>query len=147
MSETNHSVNIRSYCAQCQSSCPIICSVENGKMVKVSRDPDHPHSTPLCPKGLAGPELAYNSQRLKYPLKRTRPKGESDPGWEQISWDEAMETITEKLNQIKLSDGAHAVAFNRPGPGGSPSRDYAEWVVRLALCFGSPNFLATGHVC
>jgi len=58
-----------------------------------------------------------------------------------------METIAQRLSQIKKAYGAHAVVFNRPGPGGSPSRDYADWVVRLAYCFGSPNTLATGHVC
>ena len=143
----NRNMRIRSYCAQCQSACPIICSVEDGKLVKVDRDPDHPNATSLCPKGLAGPELAYNSQRLRYPLKRTHPKGDPDPGWKRISWDEAMETITQKISEIKEKHGAHAVAFNRPGPNGSPAQDYADWFVRLALCFGSPNYLATGHVC
>ncbi len=147
MLKTSPTFKIRSYCAQCQSSCPIICTVEEGRLVKVSRDPDHPHSTPLCPKGLAGPELVYNSQRLRYPLKRTRPKGDPDPGWQRISWEEAMATITEKLREIKEKYGAQAVAFNRPGPGGSPAQDYAEWMIRLAFCFGSPNCMATGHVC
>jgi len=147
MAEKNLNGRVRSYCAQCQSACPIICTVKDGKLVKVSRDGEHPNSTALCPKGLAGPELIYNSQRLQYPLKRTRPKGDPDPGWKRISWDEAMEIIAQKLRGTKKAYGAHAVAFNRPGPGGSPSRDYAEWVVRLAYCFGSPNTLATGHVC
>ncbi len=147
MAEKNFNGKVRSYCAQCQSACPIICTVEDGKLIKISRDREHPNSTTLCPKGLAGPELVYNSQRLRYPLKRTRPKGDADPGWTRISWDEAMETIARKLMEIKKAYGAHAVVFNRPGPGGSPSRDYAEWVVRLAYAFGSPNTLATGHVC
>jgi anaerobic selenocysteine-containing dehydrogenase len=145
--EKNFNGKVRSYCAQCQSACPIICSVEDGKLFKVSRDREHPNTTALCPKGLAGPELVYNSQRLRYPLKRTRPKGDPDPGWKRISWDDAMETIATKLRETKEAYGAHAVVFNRPGPGGSPSRDYADWVVRLAYCFGSPNTLATGHVC
>jgi anaerobic selenocysteine-containing dehydrogenase len=32
-------------------------------------------------------------------MKRTRPKGE-DPGWERISWDEAMKTSAEKFHEI-----------------------------------------------
>jgi anaerobic selenocysteine-containing dehydrogenase len=147
MSEGNRVEEIRSYCAQCQSFCPIICRVENGKLVKITPDRDHPHATPLCPKGLAGPELVSDSQRLKYPLKRTRPKGDPDPGWQRISWNEAMETIARKLIEIRKVYGGHVVVFNRPGPGGSPARDYAEWVIRLAYAFGSPNNLATGHVC
>lgn len=138
---------IRSYCALCQSLCPIVCRVEDGRLVKIERDKDHPHSTPLCPKGLAGPELVQNSQRLKYPLKRTRPKGDPDPGWERISWDEAMFTLASRLNEIKRAYGAPSVIFSRPGPGGSPAKEYADWVVRLAYAYGSPNTIATGHVC
>lgn len=147
MNSKDDMVRIRSYCAQCQSLCPILCHVETGRLIKVTSDKDHPHATALCPKGLAGPELVYDSQRLKYPLKRTRPKGDPDPAWKRISWDEALETIVQRLNQIKKEHGAHSVVFNRPGPGGSPARDYADWVVRLAYAFGSPNTLATGHVC
>jgi anaerobic selenocysteine-containing dehydrogenase len=141
------SYQTRSYCAQCQSLCPIICHIQDGRLVKITRDTDHPHATPLCPKGLAGPELVYDPQRLKYPLKRTRPKGDPYPGWEKISWNEALDTIARRLNEIKKTYGAHCVAFNRPGPGGSPAKDYADWVVRLGYAFGSPNTLATGHVC
>jgi len=147
MPEKNSSVKVKSYCAQCESACPIICTVENGKLIRVNRDREHPNSSPLCPKGLAAPELVYNSQRLKYPMRRTRPKGDPNPGWKRISWDEAMETISKKLLEIKKTYGAHTVVFNRPGPGGAPSKDYAEWMVRLAYCFGSQNHLATGHVC
>ena len=58
-----------------------------------------------------------------------------------------METVARKLIEVRKEYGGHAVVFNRPGPGGSPARDYGEWVVRLAYAFGSPNNLATGHVC
>lgn len=147
MGPSSSVVQVKSYCAQCSSACPIICTVDYGKLIKIGRDHDHPNSTALCPKGLAGPELVYSPHRLRYPMKRTRPKGDPDPGWERITWDEAMETTAKKLMDIKKNHGAHTVVFNRPGPGGSPSRDYAPWVVRLANAFGSPNTLATGHVC
>lgn len=147
MAPASSMIEVKSHCAQCGSSCPIICTVDGGKLIKIGRDPDHPNSSALCPKGLAGPELVYSSQRLRYPLRRSRPKGDPDPGWERVTWDEAMGTIANKLIEIKKNHGAHTVVFNRPGPGGSPSKDYAQWVVRLANCFGSPNTLATGHVC
>jgi len=75
MSEKRSSTKVRSYCALCQSACPIVCTVENEKLVKVSPDREHPNSSALCPKGLAAPELVNNSQRLKYPVRRTRPNG------------------------------------------------------------------------
>ena len=147
MSPKNGVQQIRSYCAQCQSACPVVCHVEGGRLLRVTSDREHPHATALCPKGVAAPELVYNAQRLKVPLQRTRPKGDPDPGWKAISWEEAMDTIARRLNEIKKDHGAHSVAFNRPGPGGSPAKDYGQWMVRLAHAFGSPNTLATGHVC
>ena len=38
-----------------------------------------------------GPELVDHPDRLLHPLRRTRPKGDPDPGWERISWDEALD--------------------------------------------------------
>jgi anaerobic selenocysteine-containing dehydrogenase len=138
---------VPAYCAQCQSSCPILCTVEKERLINIQPDNGHPNASPLCPKGLAGPELVYHPLRLKHPLMRSRPKGDPDPGWQKISWEKAFQIIAEKLNHIKKAQGAHAVVFNRPGPGGSPAKDFAPWVVRLAYAFGSPNTLATGHVC
>lgn len=147
MNEAVKNEKTRSYCAQCSSQCPIVCHIENEVLVKVSPDKEHPNATTLCPKGLSAPELVYNQQRLKYPLRRTRPKGDKDPGWKRITWDEAMETIASKLKEIKARYGAQSIVFNRPGPGGSPAEDFAEWVIRLAYIIGTPNVLATGHVC
>ena len=54
-------------------------------------DPAHPTGQALCAKGRAAPELVYHPERLTHPLRRTRPKGDPDPGWERIGWDEALE--------------------------------------------------------
>jgi hypothetical protein len=45
----------------------------------------------ICAKGRAAPELVYHQDRLRRPLRRTRPKGNSDPGWEEITWDAALD--------------------------------------------------------
>ncbi|MFC1977511.1 molybdopterin-dependent oxidoreductase [Chloroflexota bacterium] len=140
-------IQIRGYCPQCSSCCPTVFHLRDGVLVKVERDKEHPNSRHLCPKGLAAPELVYDKQRLKYPVRRTRPKGDTDPGWERITWDEALDTIAGRMKEIKAKYGAEAVVFNRPGPGGSPSTDYAGWLNRLGHAFGTPNILATGHVC
>lgn len=148
MVKTSETMNIvRSYCAQCGSLCPILCHVEKGVLIKVTADKEHPNASSLCPKGIALPELVYSPQRILYPLKRTKPKGEPDPGWERITCEEALATIASRLTEIKGKYGAEAVAFYRPGPGGSPSTDYMEWVTRFAYAFGSPNTISTTHVC
>ncbi len=138
---------IRSYCAQCNSLCPTVYTVKDGIFLKAEPDRSHPAWAPLCPKGIAGPELVYDPQRLKYPMRRTNPKGSPDPGWERISWDEALNTVARKLTEIKSKHGAQAIAFCRTSPGGSPGGDMHEWVTRLAHALGTPNTVTHTHVC
>jgi anaerobic selenocysteine-containing dehydrogenase len=65
--------------------------VEDGRFARLEPDPTHPTGRALCAKGRAAPELVYDPERLKHPLHRTRPKGDADPGWTQIGWDEALD--------------------------------------------------------
>jgi anaerobic selenocysteine-containing dehydrogenase len=60
----------------------------------------------LCPKPYFLLQKLYNPLRIKTPLKRTNPnKGIGvDPKWVEISWDEALNTIAEKLKIIRGSD-------------------------------------------
>ncbi|MFH1002801.1 MAG: molybdopterin-dependent oxidoreductase, partial [Chloroflexota bacterium] len=147
MSKPVATVKIRSYCATCSGWCPVVAEVKDGVFTGVAADRQHPLSCPLCPKGLAAPELVYNQQRLRYPVRRTHPKGDPDPGWQRISWDEALDEIAGKFNKIKAEFGPEAIAFARPGPGGSPMAELAFWIIRLANALGSPNSIATTNIC
>ncbi len=138
---------IRGYCSQCTCYCPTVAHVRDGIFVDVSPDEKHPNACDLCPKGLAGPELVYNRQRLGYPMRRTRPKGDTDPGWERISWDEALSTIAERINRLKDKFGPESIVFARGGPGGSPMSETFPWIQRLANAFGTPNIVETTHIC
>ena len=80
---------IRTYDAQSKTQSGIICVVEDGRLVEVRPDPDHPngpHEIELDPKSRALPELLYHPDRLKHPVRRTKPKTSPDPGWERITW-------------------------------------------------------------
>jgi anaerobic selenocysteine-containing dehydrogenase len=138
---------IKGYCSLCSCWCPAVAVVKDGVLLEVKPDKEHPLGNSLCPKGLASPELVYNKQRLQYPLRRTKPKGAADPGWERISWEEALHTIATRLNEIKAKSGAESVAFARSGPAGSPMGEVGGWVNRLANAYGSPNSIATTHIC
>ena len=73
--------------------------VEDGRLVAVEPDPSHPTGQALCAKGRAAPELVYHPERLLYPMRRTRPKGDPDPGWQRISWDEALDLTATTLRR------------------------------------------------
>jgi Anaerobic dehydrogenases, typically selenocysteine-containing len=71
------SYSVRGYCALCTAHCATIATVKAGKVTQLVGDPDHPNGGVFCVKGKAAPELVYHPDRLDYPLKRTRPKGDS----------------------------------------------------------------------
>jgi anaerobic selenocysteine-containing dehydrogenase len=147
MKRQGETEEIRGYCALCSNWCRTVAHVRDGVFIGVSPDKEHPLASDICPKGFASPELVYNKHRLQYPMKRTNPKDSPDAGWQRISWDEALDTIATKLNEIKGKSGPEAVAFTRAGPGGSPMAELAAWVVRLAHAFGSPNNIGTTNIC
>jgi anaerobic selenocysteine-containing dehydrogenase len=137
---------VHTYCAQSKSRCGVVCTVRNGIFEKVEPDSTHPNAC-ICVKGTAGPQIVYSPQRLKVPMRRTRPKGNTDPGWERISWDEALDLAARELLALRDRYGAESVVFGRPAPGGSPANEYVGWLMRLANLFGSPNIMATTHIC
>ncbi len=138
---------IHGYCALCISRCGAVAVIEDGRFVALESDPSHPTGKALCAKGRAAPELVYHPDRLRYPLKRTRPKGDADPGWQRISWDEALETIATRLKQIATQHGPESVVFSVVSPSTSASDDSSIWIQRLMNAFGSPNLCASMELC
>ena len=139
---------VRGYCVHCWSHCPTVAVVEDGIFTRVRPDKDHPNAmNALCPKALAGPELVYSPERIRYPMRRTRPKGDPDPGWQRISWGEALDTIASRLKEIKAAYGAESIAFHRSSNGGSQASDFNNWALRLNYAIGSPTNLSTTHIC
>ena len=110
-SENNYSVHH----IACPHDCPDTCSIlvtrddKSGKAVRVQGDPSHPVTRGyLCNKVNHYLELVYNDKRVLYPHKRVGPKG---PGakFERISWDEALDTVTNNFKETIDQYGPEAV--------------------------------------
>lgn len=140
-------VGIRGYCPLCISRCGTVSVVEDGRLTAVQADRNHPTGAAICAKGRAAPELVYAPERVLTPLRRTRPKGEADPGWQPIAWDEALRHIGDGMRRIAERDGPEAVAFAVATPSGTAVADSFPWVHRLANAFGSPNMLFATENC
>src|SRR5512139_3646759 len=138
---------IPGYCALCVSRCGSIAVIENGRFVALEPDPSHPTGKALCAKGRAAPELVYHPDRLLYPLKRSRPKGDPDPGWQRISWDEALDLTAANLRKIAAEHGPESVVFSAVSPSTSASEDSVVWINRLMNAYGSPNLCAAMELC
>lgn len=134
---------IPTYCAMCVSRCGCLATVEDGKLLRIDPDPEHPTGEAICIKAKSAPELVYHPDRLTVPLRRTRPKGDADPGWQPISWDEALKRIAAKLGE----HGPQATAFAVTTPSGTAIADSFGWIHRLAHGFGSPNLVFATENC
>jgi anaerobic selenocysteine-containing dehydrogenase len=141
------SEHIPCFCALCVSRCGAIATVTDGRFVALDADPEHPTGQALCLKGKVAPEIVYHPRRLLRPLKRTRPKGDADPGWVEIGWDEALDTVAANLRRIAAAHGPEAVVFSTASPSTSALSDALDWVVRLRRAFGSPNHVVSMELC
>ena len=82
--------------------------VRDGKIVRVASDPDHPVTRgAICGKAARYVERVYSPDRVLYPQRRVGPKGEGR--FERIGWDEALETIADRLLTIADQFGAEAI--------------------------------------
>jgi anaerobic selenocysteine-containing dehydrogenase len=145
--ETQSTERIPCYCALCVSRCGSIAVIDNGRFVALEPDRSHPTGKALCAKGRAAPELVYHADRLLYPLKRTRPKGDPDPGWQRIGWDEALDLTAARLREIAEVHGPESVVFSMASPSTSAADDAVLWIQRLANAFGSPNLCVSMELC
>jgi anaerobic selenocysteine-containing dehydrogenase len=121
--------------------------VEDGRFTRLEPDPAHPTGQALCAKGRAAPELVYHRERLTYPLRRTRPKGDPDPGWERIGWDEALNLTAAAMRRVAERHGPEAVAFTISSPSTTAIGDSNGFVRRLMNAFGTPNSSFTLDIC
>ena len=86
----------------CPDSCSMLVSVEGGKAVSLSGNPDHTFTRgALCGKMNHYLDLVYSNDRLTTPLRRTGPKGSGQ--FEPISWEIALNTIAAKFHEIAHS--------------------------------------------
>lgn len=136
----------KSICRFCmQGDCSTIVHTENDVVSYVEGNPDCPaNSGKLCARGNSAIMNLYNPYRVKAPLKRTNPeKGlDIDPGWEEISWEEALDTIAKKLDAVRKKDPRGLIALKGWGQRESILR------VPFQKAFGTPNEVGThGSLC
>lgn len=127
------------FCPLCVSRCGAKATITDGRFVALEPDPSHPTGSALCVKGKAAPELVDHTARLLHPLRRTNPKGSADPGWQRISWDEALDAIAARLGTLADTHGPESVVFGSSSPSTSAISDAVDWIMRLRRAFGSPN--------
>jgi anaerobic selenocysteine-containing dehydrogenase len=93
----------------CPDTCSMVFEVEDGKLVGVRGNPEHPMTRGgLCVKLRDYEKRHYHPERLLYPMRRTGPKGSAS--FERISWEEALDAIENRWRAIIDQYGAQAIA-------------------------------------
>lgn len=134
---------ISTACSMCYGNCSIRCHVIDGVVVNVEGNPDSSIGQGrICPKGTAGLMTLYDPNRVNVPLRRTNPeKGIGiDPEWEEISWEEALDIVVDKLKKIH-DDDPRKLYFQFTTTTASGSRIGG---IALRAAFGTPNTSTAG---
>jgi len=107
---------IPSICVYCAGGCGVILTEVGGRLIESEGDPYHPiNKGATCSKLAAYIQLVNSERRLKRPMMRTNPnKGiDEDPGWVYISWDQALEVVSEKIVEaIDTQSYVHSEVVN-----------------------------------
>jgi len=138
---------IQGYCAMCIARCGAVAVTENDRFIALEPDPTHPTGQALCAKGRAAPELVYHPDRLLHPMKRTRRKGDPDPGWQRITWDEALDMTATAMRRIATQHGPESFAFSQASASTTALADSGGWIRRLMNAFGTPNAANNIELC
>ena len=127
--ERHYSI-IPTTCFNCESACGLLAYIDKdtNQVRKFEGNPHHPGSRGRnCAKGPATLNQIHDPERILYPLKRVGPRGEGN--WERVSWDEALDEISEKIRNSLESGHKDRVMYHvgRPGHEGYAERVLKAW--------------------
>lgn len=134
----------RTNCRLCSYLCGLIAVVEQDRIISLEPDPSrYPYQASLvrgCRRFRSNLEFLDHPQRLNVPLKRTAQRGSNQ--WQQLSWDQALDEIAEKLDRLRGTFGPETLATAIGGP------HTTFWPLhRFMNLFGSPNNMGIGQIC
>ena len=122
---------IATNCEMCFWRCGVMAEVADGKVLKLQGNPYHPLTKgKLCARGNAGIGLLYDPDRLKFPQIRTGERGEGK--FKRVSWDEALDFLAARLQELKQKYGPESVALFPHGVG-------SGFFATLMKAYGTPN--------
>jgi anaerobic selenocysteine-containing dehydrogenase len=137
--------NSYSVCSICDIGCQLRSEAQDGKVQRVIAHDNPLLAKNICYKGVAAPSIHNHPDRLRTPLKRVGARG--DDQWEEISYEQALQEIAEKLKSIVARFGPESFAVSTSGWNtqvtygadrrfmnllGSPN-----WISGVALCAGN----------
>lgn len=123
--------------------CGSLLTVADGRVTNVAPNPQNPYSKgAFCIKGIRGAlGITYGPSRIVHPLRRNGPRGSGQ--WTEISWDDALDEMADRLAAVRAQHGPLAIA-------GAVSGAYFSRGLIVALLLrsiGSPNWMINQDLC
>jgi ferredoxin-nitrate reductase len=139
---------VKTLCPYCGVGCGLeVVETTNQPTVKfpdrfkVRGDRAHPSSQGMvCVKGATIAE-SIQKDRLLHPMMRDR----LDDEFRQVSWDEALDAIVNRMQQVISTKGADALCMY--GSGQFQTEDYYTAQKLFKGCLGTNNFDANSRLC
>ncbi len=133
--EVNHADSV---CTLCPGGCGITVRKVENRATKIEGREGYPiNDGGICPLGAAGLQLLYGPWRVPGPMKRVGKRGSGE--YAAITWDEAINTVAEKLGDLRNNGQSSSVACILGSDRGTVSGLFA----RFLAAYGSPNFIRT----
>ena len=138
---------VASTCQGCTQWCAVQIFVQGGRATRVRGNPlsktNHGY---VCPRGHLIPQQMYDPDRIKTPMKRTNPlKGRGvDPKFVPISWDEALNTVADKMMELRKAGEPGKLMYMR-GRYASTSTDLLYGT--LPKLWGTANYFSHSAIC
>ncbi len=128
-------------CYMCACRCGIRVTLRDGEVRYIQGNPEHPlNKGVICAKGASGIMKQYSPARLTKPLRRKPGSDRGDGEFEEISWEEAFSTMSERLEHIRKTDPKKFALFT--------GRDQMQAMTGMfAKQYGTPNYAAHGGFC
>ena len=103
-------------CHLCEAICGLVIETEGDQVISIKGDKDDPLSRGhICPKAVALKDIHEDPDRLRRPLKRVQDEA-GKSSWEEISWEEALDTTARRLVEISQRDGINAIGVYLGNP-------------------------------
>lgn len=98
-------------CHLCEAMCGVAIEVKDGRIASIKGDDSDPLSQGhICPKAVALQDLHEDPERLRKPLRKTA------DGWQEVSWDEAFDTVARRLHEIRQQNGRNSIGVYLGNP-------------------------------
>lgn len=131
-----------SVCTICDIGCQLRAVAVDGRVTEIKAHDSPAVARNICYKGTAAPKIHNHEERLRVPLKRVGERGEDR--WEEISHEQAMDEIAERLARVVAKHGPEALAVSTSGWNTQTTHGLDRRFMNL---LGSPNWISGVALC